>query len=114
MRTNFNMENENITMVKGDTLSFNIQVMDENGNPMTVDSAFMTCKKIPSSNDKVFQKSLGNGIEQSDGILIVRVAPVDTKEVEAGEYFYDVQIGKGDDVFTIMIGILTLQQDVTF
>lgn len=114
MRTNFQFENQNITMVKGDTLSFNVQVMDEFGEPMTVDSAYMTCKKIPTSDDKVFQISLNAGIEQSDGMLIVRVSPTDTKEVEAGEYFYDLQIGKNDDIFTIMIGILTLQQDVTF
>lgn len=114
MRTNFNMQDQNITMVKGDTLSFDVQVMDENGEPMNVDSAFMTCKKIPTSEDVVFQKSLGSGITQTDGYLVVRVAPDDTKEVDAGEYFYDLQIGKYDDIFTIMIGVLTLQQDVTF
>jgi hypothetical protein len=114
MRTNFEMQNQNITMVKGDTLSFNIQIMDENGEPMEVDSVYMTCKKIPTSDDKVFQKSLEEGISQADGMLTVRVSPADTQEADAGEYFYDVQIGAGDDIFTIMIGILTLEQDVTF
>lgn len=114
MRTNFQMQNQNITMVKGDTLQFNVQVFDENHDPMTVDSAFMTCKKRPSSNDKVFQKSLENGISQSDGMIYVRVAPEDTQETDAGQYFYDFQIGIGQDRFTIMIGILSLEQDVTF
>lgn len=114
MRTNFQMQNQNITMVKGDTLAFNVQVIDFDGNPMTVDSAFMTCKERPNSTDKVFQKSLANGIVQSDGMLSVRVAPEDTSEVDAGQYFYDMQIGIGQDRFTIMIGILSLEQDVTF
>ena len=114
MRTNFQMQNENITMVKGDTLAFNVEVFDENGEAMSVDSAFMTCKKRPSDSEKVFQKSLGNGISQSDGMMLVRVAPEDTREVDEGQYFYDFQIGVGNDIFTIMIGILSLEQDVTF
>lgn len=114
MRTNFEMQNQNITMIKGDTLQFNVQVFDENGDPMTLDSAFMTCKERPNSTDKVFQKSLGDGIVQTDGMLLVRVAPEDTSEVEAGQYFYDFQIGIGQDRFTIMIGVLSLEQDVTF
>lgn len=113
MRTNFQMENQNITMVKGDTLAFNVQVFDDEGEPVTVDSAYMTCKKRPTSTDKVFQKSLFNGIEQSEGMMLVRVAPEDTKEVDEGEYFYDLQIGVGEDVFTLMIGVLTLEQDIT-
>lgn len=113
MRTNFQMENQNITMVKGDTLAFNVQVFDDEGEPITVDSAFMTCKKRPSDTEKVFQKSLNHGIEQSGGMMLVRVAPEDTQEVDEGEYFYDLQIGVADDVFTLMIGVLTLEQDIT-
>lgn len=113
MRTNFQMQDQNITMVKGDTLAFNVQVFDDEGNPVTVDSAFMTCKKRPSDTEKVFQKSLNNGIEQSDGLMLVRVAPEDTQEADEGEYFYDFQIGVDDDVFTLMIGVLTLEQDIT-
>ena len=113
MRTNFQFENQNITMVKGDTLAFNVEVFDEAGQPITVDSAFMTCKEIPTGEDFIFQKSLLDGITQSDGIMVVRVAPNDTKEAEAGEYFYDFQIGVGQDVFTIMNGTLSLMQNVT-
>ena len=113
MRTNFQMENQNITMVRGDTLAFNCEVFDEEGTPITVDSAYFTCKKDISLSERTFQKSLENGISQSEGLITVRVAPEDTKEVDEGNYFYDFQIGVGDDVFTIMIGMLTLMQDVT-
>ena len=113
MRTNFQMEYQNITMFRGDTLSFDIEVIDQNENPITVDSAFMTCKERPSQSEKVFQKSLGVGIDQQDGNIIVRVAPEDTAEVTPGEYFYDFQIGVGDDVFTILRGVLSIEQNVT-
>lgn len=113
MRTNFQFQNQNITMVKGDTLAFNVEVFDEAGQPITVDSAFMTCKEIPTDDNYIFQKSLLHGITQDDGIMVVRVAPNDTKEVDAGEYFYDLQIGVGQDIYTIMIGTLSLTQNVT-
>lgn len=114
MRTNFQMEYQNITMIKGDTLAFNVEVFDENYEPIAIDSAHFTCKERPSQAESVFQKSIGNGISQSDGIITVRVAPEDTREVDEGRYFYDMEIGVGDDIYTIMIGILTIEQDVTF
>lgn len=114
MRTNFKYEKENITMIKGDTVSFNVEIFDQNGEPVEVDSAFFTCKKIATGSEIEFQKSLGNGISQTDMLMTVRIAPGDTRELNAGEYFYDFVIGVGDDVFTIKNGILTIEQDVTF
>lgn len=114
MRTNFRMENKNITMTKGDTLSFNVFVTDKDGNIMTVDSADFTCKKLGIDEANIFRKTLGAGITQLDDCMVVRVAPEDTKEVEAGQYFYDMQIGVGQDIFTIMKGVMEIEQDVTF
>lgn len=112
MRTNFNMEYQNITMIRGDTLSFNVQVFDQDGNPITVDNAFFTCKKA-IANEQIFQKSISDGISQSDGIISVRVAPEDTREVDEGRYYYDFQIGVNADVYTIMIGMLSIEQDIS-
>lgn len=114
MRTNFQMENENITMTRGDTLAFNVEVKDENGNVILVDSADFTCKKRPLGDENIFHKALGAGITQADDLMTVRVAPEDTQEVDAGRYFYDFQIGVEHDKFTLMKGILTIEQDVTF
>ena len=117
-KSNYNMdikmEYQNITMIKGDTVAFNVEVFDENNEPVTIDSAYLTCKKIPSRETVTFQKTLGNGIGQHDGLISVRIAPEDTREVDAGNYFYDLQIGLENDVFTILIGTLTIEQDVTY
>lgn len=113
MRTNFKMENQNITMVRGDTLSFNVQLIDENGDPMAVDSAYFTCQKKATGGEDVFRKSLGSGITQEDMLMTVRVAPEDTASIDEGQYFYDFNVGIGDDVFTIMIGTLTIEHDVS-
>lgn len=110
MRTSFKMEESYITMVRGDTLSFGLSL----DGVSEVDSALMTCKLNKSDVDNVFQKSLNNGISRTDaGEYVVRVAPEDTKDVVAGKYFYDLQIGVGSDIFTILHGVLEILQDVS-
>ena len=79
MRTNFQFQDQNITMVKGDTLAFNVQVFDEDNEPITVDSAFMTCKKMANASEFVFQKSLGGGISQADGLTFCWLGSQDRK-----------------------------------
>ena len=113
MRTNFQMEYQNITMVKGDTVAFNVIAYDSNNEPVEVDEAYLTCKKNPETASTLFQKRLGSGIEQENKLMVVRIAPNDTKNADAGNYYYDLQITIGDDVFTLLIGTLTLLQDVT-
>ena len=114
MRSNFKMENKNITMVRGDTLSFNVEVTDANGDLIEVDSAYFTCKKISTDDSNVFKKALGAGITQDEDGMTVRVAPEDTRNVNAGQYFYDMQIGVGEDIFTILKGVLEIEQDVSY
>lgn len=112
MRTSFNMDETNITMVKGDTLSFGIEIDGLDGQDL--ESAFFTCKDVPTSSDFIFKKSLGDGISNNgDGTYTVRVVPADTENVTAGSYYYDCQIGINGDVYTILIGLLTILQDVT-
>jgi hypothetical protein len=108
------MENQNIIMTRGDTLSFGVEVTDIDGNPMTFDTAYMTCKKSCTDLIPVFQKSLEDGISQVGDDYVVRVAPEDTEHVEAGRYYYDLQVGVGQDIFTILRGVIDLLQDVTF
>ena len=114
MRTNFKMENKNITMVRGDTLSFNVEVTDANDGLIEVDSAYFTCKKISTDDVNIFKKALNAGIIQDENGLTVRVAPEDTRNVSAGQYFYDLQIGVNSDIFTILKGVLEIEQDVSY
>lgn len=111
MRSTFKMEDEYITMVRGDTLSFGMEISGLDGD---LDTAFLTCKKSFSDEHAVFQKSLGNGITKiDDGEYAIRVAPADTKDLEPGKYYYDLEIGVNSDVFTVKKGILEIEDDVT-
>jgi hypothetical protein len=106
------MEHEYITMTKGDTLSFGMQIDGLDGEDL--ESAYFTCKESRSDVANVFQKSLGAGISKiDDGEYVVRVAPEDTADVEAGKYFYDLEIGINNDIFTVKKGVLELEEDST-
>ena len=109
-RANFTMQNENITLVRGDTLSFGIVMY---GDVQTLDTAFFTIKKDYNDSPLV-QKSIGDGIASyEDGEYTVRVTPEDTKDLELGRYYYDLQVSNGGDDFTILRGILDLVYNVT-
>ena len=101
----------NITMIRGDTLSFGIEY---DGTEQDLDTAYFTCRNGVGSEQVIFQKSLGFGIEKQDtGKYVVRVAPSDTANVEAGTYYYDFQVGINGDIFTLLIGALIIEQDYT-
>ena len=103
---------QNLSMVRGDTLSFDIRLSDLDG--ATISSLYFTVKKKASDEVFIFQKSLANGINLVEGTTYrVRVAPEDTSGVTAGKYAYDLQIGVGADIYTPLMGSLTIVQDVT-
>lgn len=117
MRANFAMEDDYIRMVRGDTLSFGLQVYGDSGEPFDQDleRAYFTCKSNRSDSRFLFKKSLSDGVSKvGQGAYTVRVAPSDTANAKPGKYFYDFEIGCNGDVFTVMRGVIEIMQDVTF
>lgn len=110
MRTNYTMADQNITMVSGDTLSFNVICKDQSGEPVTVDDATFKAKKNMADDTPVIDVSLGDGITQDEGVLTVRLSPSDTSYV--GFLYYDMDITVGSDRFTLLRGMLQLEADV--
>lgn len=107
-----------LEMVRGDTLSFAVSIeFDE--NVQELETAYFTCKGNFDDEKPLFQKKLNSGIyyaerERNKLYYIVRIAPSDTKKLEAGQYYYDMEIGLNGDVFTILNGILSIENDVTW
>lgn len=111
------MEKTNLEMIRGDTLSFAVEI-EFDDKPQELEKALFTCKKNLDDSDGVFQKKLEDGIsfrkqEQNKMYYVVRIAPEDTKNIEAGNYFYDMQIELNGDVFTILTGILKVRFGIT-
>lgn len=105
----------NIQMVQGDSFSFGMKIT---GIGQDLDTAYFTCKQTKDTSTKLFQKSIGNGItkdtERSTGddrYYKVRIAPADTVNLH-GRYYYDFKIGTNSDVFTILTGVLDIEQSV--
>lgn len=104
-------------LIRGDTLSFAFEVEFDEA-PQKLEKADFTCKTNFDDDDVVLHKGLENGISFSkqDGTklyYIVRIAPEDTKDLEAGMYYFDLQIKLNGDVFTILNGVLKIECDVT-
>lgn len=103
--------NYQIDMVRGDSLSFGLEF---EGLGQDLDSADFTVKKDESDDTVLIHKDLTDGIsKRADSEYIVRLAPEDTADLDAGYYHFDCQIGVNGDIFTIMLGILVLEQGVT-
>lgn len=108
-----NMQDKYITMVKGDTLAFGVEIADESGQPVNITDAVFVAKKTYNALTSVFEVSLGDGITKiADGVYSVRVAPEDTADNEPGRYFYQFKVTKNTDVYTIMRGIIELEPEV--
>ena len=105
------MDNYFLSLIRGDSFSFGL---DFEGLDQDLETAFFSVKKNAKDEAYSFQKSLGNGItKQETNKYVIRVAPEDTAGLEAGKYVFDLQIGVNGDIFTPMIGIFNLVQDVT-
>lgn len=113
-----NYYKNDIRNIKGDTFSHPIYV---EGLNQDLEGVYFTCRDSLNDDSQVlFQKSLNNGItymyydeEKDIRTYVVRIAPADTKDLQAGTYFYDEQITVNSDVITIMRGRFIVEQDAT-
>lgn len=109
------MNYENLYMVRGDTFRFTIEIEDLN---VPLSAAYFSCKKNKDDEEYIFKKSLGDGISEVQRTETSRqyeivVAAEDTEDVVDDNYFYDLQIVVGDEVFTPLLGVLKIDWDVT-
>lgn len=113
-----NYYKNDIRHVKGDTLSHPIII---EGLNQDLEGVYFTCRdSLNDDSNILFQKALNNGItymyydeEKDERYYVVRIAPADTKDLQAGTYFYDEQITVNSDNFTIMKGRFIVEQDAT-
>ena len=98
-----------ISMTRGDTGIFNIDLKDGEGEPYTPvegDSLrFAMTKKI--GDEVLIQKDIPMDT------LILKLVPSDTKELKFGKYVYDIQFTSvSGDVSTIILSDIELTKEV--
>lgn len=114
----FNAIRRDISMIRGDTMSFAFQVKGLEGQRPT-DIKF-TCKETIEDVDPLFICILGESISEisydPDKDLLtyrVRVRPYQTAELELGRFFYDLELTVNGDIITLMTGRLSLESEIT-
>lgn len=105
---------KNLQMVVGDTESFGFELSDSQGGAINLNTAYFSCKNNAQDPTYVFQKKLNDGITAAgNNQFIVRIAPEDTVLLSPGQYWYDLEIGVNNDIFTIFRGVLELVPEIT-
>lgn len=105
---------KNFEVIKGDTLAFGVEIAFDDTPPKDLNSANFSVKRNPDDG-YLFSKFLNAGIQkykQVDNKLYyrVRVDPRDTENLEAGFYYYDLEIRANGDVFTILNGLFIIDE----
>lgn len=107
-----NYNNKNLTITRGDTLQFAVEISGLDG--AEVSAMKFTCKENINDSTFLFQKTLDSGITKIDDTHYkVRVRPDETKNLEIGNYYYDLEMTANDDVYTLLKGRLKVEFDIT-
>jgi hypothetical protein len=107
-----------ISMVKGDTMSFGFQI--QGLGEQRPDEIHFACKEDIEDTTFIFDRTLNNGISfrsydaGSDTLTYgVRVPPEATEDIQEGLYYYDLQMELNGDVLTLMKGRLSIEWDIS-
>ena len=107
------MVKHDMSMVRGDTLAFFVSF--KGAVRKYISSLTFSAKTADTVTNYIFSKTLGDGVTKIDeGLYRVRVAPSDTADIRGGKYVYDLQLGIGEDIYTLLKGRFTIIQDVTY
>lgn len=103
----------NIELIRGDSLNIIRQLYDKNDNPLVLDSTkdklTFTMRKYVNT-DVVIQKSLDD-VTQDENTYTITLEPKDTQNLDFGEYGYDIEVMIGTDspyVKTVEHGTINL------
>ena|SRR6516162_513691 len=116
---------QNIEHWRGNSLTIEIKVADENGNPIDLSAVeakwcFARSAQAKAIGDIFVEKTndVGGGITidpQTDGFnyLFVTLKPIDTENVTPGNYYHEAEVIDGaGNIFTVAVGKFKLQPAV--
>ena len=102
--------NNNISLTRGDTCMFNIDLVDSDGNPYIThegDTMRFAMAKGYGGDHVLVNKQIPTDT------LLFKLDPMDTKALEFGTYVYDIQYTDYEgNVSTIIMGNMILTKEV--
>lgn len=87
----FTVQNNNISLIRGDSGAFAISITDTNGNAVELtegDALTFTLRRTPRSPTIVLQKTITG--------RTLTINPSDTQDMPFGSYVYDVELKRAD------------------
>ena len=105
----------NFDVIRGDTINIQFEIESDTVLDLESDSFLITfsLKKAATDTAYVLQKNKSAVTKIADNVFILRIAPEDTTYLVPGFYYYDIQLQIGDDIYTIALGKLNLNIDIT-
>ena len=114
-----NAINQNIDMVRGDTLAFSFQLAGLGSRSASEDLIVTFAVAEHYDDDLLIESTTEDGIALEDydtnkdtATFSVYLAPNKTKTLDLARYYYDLQLKDDNNVITLMRGRLTLLYDV--
>lgn len=119
------MQDNDISVVRGDTFYFGVEFTGLNAD---VSALTFTVRVLPTDEAPIFQKSLGDGISlvksetdaetgKKNATYAIRVSPEDTKDLDFGAYYYDLEFRQKNQVFsdtyTLLRGRFVVEYEIT-
>lgn len=81
--------------------------------PSSITGVYFTVKKSIDQAENTFQKTIGNGVTQTENGYVIKISPTDTASLPEGEYVYDLKIVYGSDKKQLLRGPFELDRGVT-
>jgi hypothetical protein len=103
----------NIEYYYGDSFTF-VAYPRENNQPYDLSEKTVACDiATERGNPEAVVVSLNPEINIESSRILCRITPELGLALTAGPYVYDLEIRNGEDVYTLLTGDVTVQQDVT-
>lgn len=111
------MSRTDLEVVRGDTKKYKFDIKDSDGAAIDITgwTLFMTIKRRPEDTDDeaLISKTITSHTDAANGETLVTLTHDETKDL-AGQYYYDVQVKKGDgSIMTVLNDIITFTEDIT-
>lgn len=103
------MHIENLTLYRGDTHIFTLEVGDDDGRPLDLTGSTVAMVVAPKGDYPSFSPD----IEVAGNVITINIKPHHTQGGLWRSADYDVQITQGDVVTTVLRGRIDMTQDVT-
>ena len=107
----FKVQNNNISLIRGDSGAFTISIADTNGTPVELtdsDVLTFTLRRTPRDPTIILQKIITGGE--------LDIKPADTEGLTFGAYIYDIELKRADGYVDTVIPPheFLLMEEVTY